>query len=392
MAVSVLDLDREAEIRKEGVSLADASRHEALTGAYASLDARICATILEIGARAEGGIASRADDSSRPPATNEEEMTSNPGSEQTSPEGHRAASRKPAAIAARGLRRRHFGIGRGFGIVGCALIAGFYGFALTAPAVAVAAEPDQQTGAEMNAKSATRAPTPAQDIGSEQGIPLPAPGDPAWKPLLFRSIERPTRFEVRADPQGHPAFRAVSDCGASALLLQLPADFDLERTPRLAWRWRIEKGIEVKAEQTEDGDDFAARVYVLHGFDAERASPWQRMEHKMGRALFGAETPGETINYVWASQVPRGDSWTSPSRDEAKILALESNSWAGDAATWREAIVDLPRDSQKLFSPAPRKAPYAIGLMADADGICELAVAWFSDFRLLGPDPAHASP
>ncbi len=225
-------------------------------------------------------------------------------------------------------------------------------------------------------------------------ISLAPPGDPSWKPLLFRSIERPTLFEVRSDPEGRPAFRATSECGASALLLQLPADFDLAKTPRLAWRWRIEKGIAVDAEdeQSKAGDDFAARVYVLHGFDAERANMWQRMEHKMGRTLFDAETPGETINYVWASQTAQGQSWTSPSRDEAKLLALESDSLAKMSSTWREAVVDLPRDAQKLFSPPPRKSPYAIGLMSDADGTCQRAVAWFSDFRLLGPEVQSASP
>ena len=218
-------------------------------------------------------------------------------------------------------------------------------------------------------------------------IPLPVPGDSSWKPLLFRSIERPTRFEVMDDPDGRPAFRATSDCGASALLLELPADFDLTKTPRLAWRWRVEQGIDATRhdEKTKAGDDFAARVYVLHGFDADRSTAWQRMEHKMGRTLFGAETPGETINYVWADQVDQGQSWTSPSRDEAMILALETSSSAPSSSTWREAIVDLPLDAARLFSPPPRKAPYAIGLMSDSDGFCQRSVAWFSDFRLLGP-------
>ena len=216
-------------------------------------------------------------------------------------------------------------------------------------------------------------------------IPLAAMGDKRWQPLTFRSIENHTRYELTADPSGSAAYRAISHCAASAMLLRLPADFDLARTPRLAWRWRVEEGLENHNERTTEGDDFAARVYVLFRFDPDRASLWRRMQTQLGEKIFGAEIPGEAISYVWGSRAIVGDHWPSPSQTDARLLVLESSSDDESSESWRQAIVDLAQDAERIFDPPPSLQPYAVGLMTDADDTCQTAIAWFSDFRLLGP-------
>ncbi|HEB91181.1 MAG TPA: DUF3047 domain-containing protein [Deltaproteobacteria bacterium] len=235
-----------------------------------------------------------------------------------------------------------------------------------------------------------RAAQPAHPVPGEADpplvIPLPAPGDPAWQPLEFRSIERGTLYELERDPDGRPAYRAISRCGASAMLLPLPVDFDPLRTPRLAWRWRIERGLSIDDEKAGGTDDFAARVYVLYRFDPERASAWRRLQQRIGRRLFGAEAPGRTLSYVWSSRSPVGASWPSPRQPEAaRLVVLETGSDRTAARAWREEIVDLQADAERFFSPSPRQPAYALGLMTDADDVCREAVAWYSDFRLLGP-------
>ncbi len=217
-------------------------------------------------------------------------------------------------------------------------------------------------------------------------IPLAAMGEEDWQPLAFRNIERETTYEIASDPDGHPAYRAISQCSASAMLLRLPMDFDLARTPRLAWRWRIEKGLENHDEQNEEGDDFAARVYVLFRFDAKGASLWRRLRNEMGERLFGAEIPGKALNFVWGSRVSRGETWISPVERDVRLLALESGSNNSASRPWREAVVDLAADAGRVFDPAPSSQPYAVGLMTDSDDTCKEATAWFSNFRLLGPE------
>lgn len=218
-------------------------------------------------------------------------------------------------------------------------------------------------------------------------ISLPAMGDEAWRPLIFRSIEKTTNYELVDDPAAAPAYRATSQCSASAMLLALPEDFELAKTPRLAWRWKIEEGLDVPNERTSEGDDFAARVYVLFRFDAERASLWRRFQDELGQRIFGAEIPGEALSYVWASRVAVGEHWTSPSQEDARLLVLESGSNQEASREWREVIVDLAQDAARVFDPAPRRPPYAVGLMTDSDDSCQQATSWFADFRLLGPVP-----
>ncbi len=239
--------------------------------------------------------------------------------------------------------------------------------------------------APPGAGATARRPEPVGTSPLPLEIPLPAPGDPAWQPLVFRSIERTSDYEVDRDDAGRLLHRGESRCGASALVLSLADEIDLARTPRLAWRWRLERGLAVTDEHTAAGDDFAARVYVLFRFDPERASAWRRIEQGLGRRLFASEAPGETINYVWASRARRGTSWQSPVRSEVRLVALETDSGSDAPTGWRSAVVDLVADAARLFDPPPRGAPYAIGLMVDADATCQHALAEFADFRLLGP-------
>lgn len=221
---------------------------------------------------------------------------------------------------------------------------------------------------------------------------LPSPGDPAWKPLLFPNIEQTTQFEITEDPAGRPAFRAVSDCGASAMSVALPKDLSPTQTPRIAWRWRIEESLDIAQEKTKRGDDFAARVYVLFPFEPDRAGPFERLQRKLGKKIFGVSMPGKSLNYVFASRQRPGDTWSSPYHDDARLIAVASAQPSGesgetDPSGWSEVIVDWTADAERHFSPVPSALPYALAVMVDADTSCDRAVAWFSDFRLLGPAP-----
>jgi len=258
--------------------------------------------------------------------------------------------------------------------------AGPAGFAICVCALLVPSAIFAASAAERHDESP---PVPSREIR------LAAPGSEAWKPLLFRSIERHTSYQIRMDPAGRPAYRAVSDCGASAMRLALPDDLDLAQTPRLAWRWRIEQGLDNDREKTKSGDDFAARVYLLFEFDSKGAGPFERLERALGRRLFGLDMPGQALNFVWASRAEVGEFWTSPYHPKARLIAVASQSFEASREGWRQTIVDLTGTARRLFDKAPPRRPYALALMVDADDVCARAVAWFSDFRLLEPAPSH---
>jgi hypothetical protein len=214
----------------------------------------------------------------------------------------------------------------------------------------------------------------AAAVGASE-VALPAPGGSAWQPLEFSKIPRHTRYE---QVEAGRALRADSRCAASGLLLPLDA-VDLQATPRLRWRWKVERPIDAAAdERSKPGDDFAARVYVAFAFEPERAGVWERARRRLGATLYGENLPGSALNYVWSRSEPAGASWPNPFVPSSLMLSLG----AGAPGTWRVEEVDLLADYARLFG-AQAPAPLFVALMTDTDNTCGEARAFYADFRLL---------
>ena len=207
---------------------------------------------------------------------------------------------------------------------------------------------------------------------------LPTPGTAEWQPLEFSGIPQHTRYELVEAGQGR-ALRAVSECAASALVLPLEG-FDLRKTPRLRWRWKLEVALNARAdERTKDGDDFAARVYVAFAFVPERAGLLERARHRLSVSLYRERLPGSAINYVWTRAEPLGAIWENPFAPTSKMVSLGR----GTLNDWRDEEVDLLADYERLFRAAA-PAPLFLALMTDSDNTCQEARAFYADFRLLG--------
>ncbi|MEM9175765.1 MAG: DUF3047 domain-containing protein [Myxococcota bacterium] len=233
---------------------------------------------------------------------------------------------------------------------------------------------------------------PAAD---ETESPMPPPGEAPWRPLEFRSIPKTTQYTTRSE-DGRTVLTAETDCGASGLVLRLHPPVDLRETPRLAWRWRITlplgPGARAVDERSQEGDDFAARVYVLFPFDRENASLLDRMARTLGERWYGSEMPGATLTYVWPRTVDRDTTWTSAFRDEVKLVAAEAPTADAGPTGWRDVVVDVARDARLGLGLAEEVPVVGIGLMTDADGTCDVAAAEYADFRWLGPAARAAHP
>ncbi len=218
---------------------------------------------------------------------------------------------------------------------------------------------------------------------------LPEPGEEAWVPLTFPSIDRHTRYEVARpeDLPGRRAFRSRADCSASAMVLRLDG-VDLARTPRLSWRWRIDEPMDLPGEETRAGDDFAARVYMMFRFEPEHAGMMRRAQQGLGRALYDEELPGVALSFVWASRLSAGRRWRNPFAEDSAMLALRSGRAPDDR--WVREDVDLDAEHRRAFGRAPG-VPAALAVMTDSDGSCSRAGAGFADFRLL-PAREEATP
>jgi hypothetical protein len=211
-------------------------------------------------------------------------------------------------------------------------------------------------------------------VSTAHAGPLPAPGSDGWTALRLPRIERQTRYEPITLDAG-AGLRATADCSASAMYLAL-SGVDLDATPILGWRWRVDQALDNPEERTRAADDFAARVYVTFRFDPALASFTERMKHRIARAVFGDWVWGRALVYVWSSSAPAGTSWRNPRGDGSQIVSLGP----APAGEWRVAQVDVAADFARFFGPR-RPALQAVAVMADTDQTCSQATAAFADFR-----------
>ena len=220
---------------------------------------------------------------------------------------------------------------------------------------------------------------PVRSPGNRQRVILPAPGSEAWQPLIFAAVSRQTTY-AREIHDGVETLGSVSNCAASGLVLPL-TDVALSDTPLLSWRWRVDGPLDIVDERSKQGDDFAARVYVLFRFDPSRSSVFEWLRHRVGRALYRDQTPGKTLNFVWTSREKPGEFWDNPFAPDAKMIALAQ----GPTAVWRTETVDVVEHYHRHFG-TPVGELMGLAVMTDTDNSCQTAMARYAEFFFFARD------
>lgn len=228
---------------------------------------------------------------------------------------------------------------------------------------------------------ATAASSSAEAIPA---VELPVAGDSAWQPVIFPRIDAHTRYRV-VEHDGRAVWLATSECAASGLALALD-DVDLERTPLLSWRWKVEVGPEPGDERERAGDDFAARVYVMFPHDLTQASLFARLRRLVAASWYGVSLPGHTLSYVWTHRVRPPSHWPNPYTASTWMIALRS----GRGPAWHAETVDLRADHRRIVGPLYSQ-PIGLAIMSDTDDTCGRAIAYFEGFRFHAARP-EASP
>lgn len=175
-----------------------------------------------------------------------------------------------------------------------------------------------------------------------------------WEKKVFKgeTVYEPVREE------GRYAVRAWSRASASALVYRAFVDPRVYR--RLSWSWKVAHTIRGGDERTKEGDDYAARVYVVF------PSPffWRT----------------RAVNYIWANRLPRGTYLPNAYTGSAVMVAVESG--GEKAGRWVDEERDLVRDFRRAFGEDPPEVG-AVAIMTDTDNTGEEAVAWYGAIRFL---------
>ena len=156
--------------------------------------------------------------------------------------------------------------------------------------------------------------------------------------------------------------RATSNKTASALYYKIKLDAK-RKSPVISWKWNVDKFPEKKTKEsleTENEDDFAARVYVIFP------------------ALFF--TNSKVLEYVWAETLPEGTIGTSPYSKNIKLIVARSGE--NKDKKWFQEDRDIAADYIKAFGTKPEYDMGAVAFMTNTEHTGTSADAMYDEINL----------
>jgi Protein of unknown function (DUF3047) len=200
-----------------------------------------------------------------------------------------------------------------------------------------------------------------------------------WQEVRLQKDLIPNRF-VRRTWDGVDAIEVHSNAGMS--LMARPLSVDLEATPVLCWRWRVDAALSTADMTQRQGDDYAARVYVSFRLPDSAMGLGLRTKLALGRAIWGANLPDAALNYVWDNRHPIGTEQPNVYTDRAIMVVQRSGN--AQAGRWVQERRNVQEDVSRLFSTEAQAVQLAV--TADTDNTGLSAHAGFADFHFVGVD------
>lgn len=149
--------------------------------------------------------------------------------------------------------------------------------------------------------------------------------------------------------------RASTEGKASGLFKEVSVD--LNKTPWINWSWKVENTFKDNNERNKEGDDYAARVYVV-----------------VSGGLFFWNT--KALNYVWASHEPKESTWPNAFTGNAKMVAVQSGE--NKLGQWVKEKRNVREDFKKLFGEDIAMID-VVAVMVDGDNTGQSAISYFGD-------------
>lgn len=135
---------------------------------------------------------------------------------------------------------------------------------------------------------------------------------------------------------------------------------DLGKTPRLSWRWRVRQIYAGLHEREKSGDDFPARVYVVH----DGGWAWWRTR---------------SLIYVWSNGESGARDWPSAYTAQAHVVAVRAG--VQGLEQWQQEQRDIRADFRAYFGMEIGHID-AVALMTDCDDGRGSGIAEYGDLRL----------
>lgn len=172
---------------------------------------------------------------------------------------------------------------------------------------------------------------------------------------------------------GKQVLRIKADAAAGGLLhpLDLPGD----QPWQLSWQWRTEQKLKQARFATREGDDYAARVYVLLDYPLDSLSFITRQKLRLARTFFDPDLPAATLSYVWDNRQPPGSQARSAYTETVEMQVLRGPE--APLGQWLSESRDLRADAIAAFGSAPRRV-LGVVFAADSDNTGESVESYFA--------------
>ncbi len=211
--------------------------------------------------------------------------------------------------------------------------------------------------------------------GHFSSMPIGAEFADGWQVQALRDV-KPTEFRLVEDA-GVPVVHAQADAAGGSLLRSIR--WDTAGHPQLQWRWRVNRVVAQGDIRSKDGDDFAARLYVMFDYPTESLSFADRAKLAIARWIYGDQVPAAALCYVWDNRAAVGTRVWNAYTDRVRMIVLRNaTSGVGD---WVDEQRDLVADYREAFGGAPPPVS-GIAIAADTDQTGETVTAWFGDIRI----------
>lgn len=185
--------------------------------------------------------------------------------------------------------------------------------------------------------------------------------DSTWREKVFSGN---TQYQPML---GGSVLQAVSEESASGWVIAKRVD--LLQTPMIHWRWKVDQALTRLDERSKQGDDYAARIYLV-----------------IEKGLMGLSS--QALNYVWSSSQSEGTSWDNAYAGErVKMLAVKDNE--AKLGLWHDEKRNVYQDFITYFGDKGSDIDNArayqyidvIAIMTDTDNSGEQAHAFYGEIR-----------
>ena len=192
-----------------------------------------------------------------------------------------------------------------------------------------------------------------------------------WKLADIPKLKPSARTLVELDGQSVLQIKADAAAGGLVHPLDLPGD----QPWQLSWQWRTEQVLDQARFATREGDDYAARVYVLLDYPLDSLSFATRQKLRLARTFFDPDLPAATLSYVWDNRAAPGTHARSAYTETVEMIVLRGPEAA--LGQWQSESRDLRADAIAAFGSAPRKI-LGVVFAADSDNTGESVHSYFA--------------